>query len=83
MYPLHPATLLPVTANPRVEEQTPAQGAQIRIETSKALLENTNLRVDEILDRVGYNDDSTFRRLFKKHTTLSPHEYRRRFGLKN
>jgi transcriptional regulator GlxA family with amidase domain len=53
---------------------------KMRLEASKALLENTNLRIDQILDRVGYCDDSAFRRLFKKHTTLSPREFRRRFG---
>jgi AraC-like DNA-binding protein len=34
----------------------------VRIEASKALLENTKLRVSEILDRAGYADDSSFRR---------------------
>jgi len=53
---------------------------KVRIETSKALLENTSLRIDEIVDRIGYSDDSAFRRLFKKHTNLSPREYRSRFG---
>ena len=38
-------------------------------------------RVGEIVERVGYADDSTFRRLFRKHTTLSPRNYRQRFGL--
>ena len=54
---------------------------KLRIEASKALLENTQLRVGEIVERVGYADDSTFRRLFRKHTTLSPRNYRQRFGL--
>jgi transcriptional regulator GlxA family with amidase domain len=53
---------------------------KLRIETSKALLENTRLRIDEIVDRVGYTDDGAFRRLFKKHTNMSPREYRIRFG---
>ncbi|MGH8772741.1 MAG: helix-turn-helix domain-containing protein, partial [Burkholderiales bacterium] len=55
---------------------------RIRIEASKALLENTSLRIDEIVDRIGYSDDGAFRRLFKKHTNLSPREYRCRFGAK-
>ncbi|WP_419663956.1 AraC family transcriptional regulator [Desulfosarcina variabilis] len=29
---------------------------------------------------VGYEDSRTFRRLFKKYTSLSPREYRDRFG---
>lgn len=36
-------------------------------ETGKALVANTALRRDEILERVGYTDDSAFRRLFRKH----------------
>jgi transcriptional regulator GlxA family with amidase domain len=54
---------------------------QLRVEMSKALLENTALRMGEILDRIGYNDDSAFRRLFRRHTGLSPREYRKRFGI--
>jgi transcriptional regulator GlxA family with amidase domain len=53
-----------------------------RIETGKALLENTNLRVSDIMTRLGYKDESTFRRNFKKYTSLSPRDYRRRFGIK-
>jgi len=29
--------------------------------------------------RVGYNDDQSFRRLFKKYTGLSPKHYRNKF----
>ena len=55
---------------------------KLRVETGKALLENTALRMDQILERIGYDDDSAFRRLFRKHTSLSPRDYRRRFGVK-
>jgi transcriptional regulator GlxA family with amidase domain len=54
---------------------------KIRIEASKALLENTKLRIDEIVDRVGYTDAGALRRVFKKHTNMSPREYRIRFGV--
>jgi transcriptional regulator GlxA family with amidase domain len=54
---------------------------KLRVETGKALLENTALRMDQVLERIGYDDDSAFRRLFRKHTGLSPREYRRRFGV--
>lgn len=53
---------------------------QLRLEASKALLANSRLNIDQILDRIGYQDDSAFRRLFKRHTNLSPREYRQRFG---
>ena len=55
---------------------------KLRVEAGKALLENTALRMDQILERIGYDDDSAFRRLFRKHTNLSPREYRRRFGVR-
>jgi transcriptional regulator GlxA family with amidase domain len=54
---------------------------KLRVEAAKALLENTRLRMSEVLERVGYGDESTFRRLFKRHTSLSPRDYRRRFGV--
>jgi len=55
---------------------------KIRIETGKALLQNTTLRLSEIMTRLGYEDESTFRRTFKKYTDMSPRDYRRRFGIK-
>ena len=54
---------------------------KLRVEAGKALLENTRLRMSEVLERIGYGDESTFRRLFKRHTSLSPRDYRRRFGV--
>jgi transcriptional regulator GlxA family with amidase domain len=54
---------------------------KVRLEAGKALLESTHLRVDAILERIGYMDASAFRRLFKRHTGLSPSEYRRQFGI--
>jgi transcriptional regulator GlxA family with amidase domain len=53
---------------------------KIRLEAGKALLANSKLRMDQILERIGYQDDSAFRRLFKRHTNLSPREYRQRFS---
>ncbi|MFP5348499.1 MAG: GlxA family transcriptional regulator [Gammaproteobacteria bacterium] len=53
---------------------------KLRLETGKALLANTNYRLTQILERIGYHDESAFRRLFKRATNLSPREYRRRFG---
>src|SRR5581483_8217989 len=44
---------------------------KLRLELGKTLLANTNYRLDQILERVGYHDGSTFRRLFKKYTNLS------------
>lgn len=52
---------------------------KVRIEAAKKLLETTRDKINEITWRIGYEDSSTFRRLFKKHTDLSPREYRDKF----
>ena len=52
-----------------------------RIERSKRLLETTRVSFDEIAHRVGYEDASSFRRLFVRATGISPRDYRRRFGM--
>jgi transcriptional regulator GlxA family with amidase domain len=53
---------------------------RLRLEAAKGLLANSKLRLGQILERIGYHDDSAFRRLFKRRTSLSPREYRQRFG---
>lgn len=52
---------------------------KLRIQKAKDQLENTLASMEEITRRVGYEDSSAFRRLFKRHTSLSPREYRDRF----
>jgi transcriptional regulator GlxA family with amidase domain len=51
----------------------------VRVDVAKLLLETRGLNVDTVGQRVGYRDLSTFRRLFKRETGLSPREYQRRF----
>ena len=51
----------------------------LRVDVAKRLLESPGLKVDAVGERVGYGDLSTFRRLFKRETGLSPREYQRRF----
>lgn len=51
----------------------------VRIEAAKKKLETTSETVEEITRHIGYEDSSTFRRLFKQHTKLSPREYRDKF----
>ncbi|WP_415712768.1 GlxA family transcriptional regulator [Maridesulfovibrio sp.] len=53
---------------------------QLRIEAARHLLEVSSTSVDEITVLVGYDNPSSFRRLFKKMTGLSPREYRSRFS---
>lgn len=52
---------------------------KLRIDEAKKRLENSLESIGEITRRVGYEDDSTFRRLFKRYTSLSPREYRDKF----
>jgi transcriptional regulator GlxA family with amidase domain len=54
----------------------------LRVERAKALLESTHLSFDEIVERCGYSDASSFRKLFKRATTLTPASYRDRFRLR-
>lgn len=51
----------------------------LRIEVAKRLLETGALSVDDVCQRVGYVDLSTFRELFKRKTGLSPRGYQGRF----
>src|ERR1700712_2522975 len=52
----------------------------LRVDVAKRLLESRGLNVDGGSARVGYGGLSTFRRLFKRETGLSPREYQRRFA---
>jgi transcriptional regulator GlxA family with amidase domain len=54
---------------------------RLRIEDAKRRLERTDLSVDEISWRVGYEDPAFFRRLFKRTTGLAPGAYRKRFRI--
>ena len=53
---------------------------RLRAEKAKHLLETTQMAVEEISYEVGYEDSSSFRRLFKKITGLSPGAYRKKFS---
>lgn len=49
---------------------------QLRIDTARDLLQNSNLPIGDVADRVGYKDSAYFSRLFKRTTGISPREYR-------
>jgi two-component system response regulator YesN len=51
---------------------------EIRITKAKELLRMTTLRSADIAYQVGYNDPHYFSSVFKKHTGLSPIEFRSR-----
>ena len=52
----------------------------IRIEKAKELLETGTDSIEEIGHKVGYEDPTSFRRLFKRKAGLSPAAYRRKFA---
>jgi len=52
----------------------------VRIEAAQKYLAETQLNIDDVLLKTGYEDMSAFRRVFKQHTGLTPVEYRRRFA---
>lgn len=52
----------------------------LRIETAKRLLENGRLTIQEIMLESGYEDAIFFRKLFRRHTGVTPTGYRARFG---
>ncbi|QJD84748.1 response regulator transcription factor [Cohnella herbarum] len=52
--------------------------AQLRIERAKRFLVDTNDKVSNIAESVGYVHFSYFAKLFKKMTSLSPQEYRKK-----
>lgn len=57
--------------------------SQLRMEEAKQLLQNTNNPVQEIAHRVGYKDEFTFSKAFKRYSGFSPQIYRQkdRFNL--
>ena len=57
-------------------------GQQLRVERAKALLESTRLSLEDITGRCGYEDVSTFSKVFKRWAQVTPREYRSRFGLR-
>lgn len=51
----------------------------LRIEEAKQLIETETTGIDEIGFKVGYEDPTFFRRLFKRKAGLTPAAYRRKF----
>jgi transcriptional regulator GlxA family with amidase domain len=61
-------------------DETPMAYLQrLRIERAKALLENTLWTPEHIMLQVGYEDISSFRKLFVHYTSLTPKAYRQKF----
>jgi len=52
----------------------------VRIEQAKRLLELGDVTIKSLADQVGYDDISSFTRLFKRATELTPKEYQEKFS---
>ncbi|WP_372872907.1 GlxA family transcriptional regulator [Shewanella sp.] len=64
--------------------ETPVSYIQkLRIDRAKQLLEGTELGLEAIVPQLGYEDVSSFRKLFVQHTSLTPKAYRERFRSRN
>ena len=77
--------LRPVTLSRRFKAATgrvPGDYVQtLRVAAARELLERGDgISVREVCTRAGYEDVAFFRQLFKRHTGLSPAEYRGRFA---
>jgi transcriptional regulator GlxA family with amidase domain len=54
---------------------------KLRVAAAKRLLENDHRGMQEISEAVGYQDVVFFRKIFQRHTGVSPSAYRQKFGL--
>lgn len=60
---------------------TPIEYIQrVRIESAKKKLESTTMTILQVMVSSGYNDDKTFRTLFKRYAGLTPLEYRNKYN---
>lgn len=50
---------------------------RIRIEEAKRLLRMTTMPISDVANAVGYDDAMQFSKIFRKHTGVSPSEYRK------
>jgi transcriptional regulator GlxA family with amidase domain len=51
-----------------------------RIARARELLESSTLPLDRIVEQCGYEDVSSFRKLFARDVGMTPRDYRQRFG---
>ncbi len=53
---------------------------RVRVETARRLLETTGLPVERVAEAAGFGTPEALRRAFARRVSLSPREYRARFG---
>ncbi len=65
----------------KATQNTPFEYIQrVKVEVAKKSFESSPLNINQVMYNVGYNDEKSFRKIFKKYTGLSPLEYRRKFN---
>jgi transcriptional regulator GlxA family with amidase domain len=52
----------------------------LRVSSAREMLEHSELPIQKVCARVGYEDAAFFRNLFKRHTGMTPVQYRERFA---
>ncbi|HET9718352.1 MAG TPA: helix-turn-helix domain-containing protein [Pseudolabrys sp.] len=52
----------------------------LRVSAAKEMLETGNTSIQAVCSKIGYEDIGFFRNLFKRHTGMTPGEYRDRFS---
>ena len=52
----------------------------LRVSAARSLLETGTAPVQKVAESVGYEDAASFRQIFKRHTGMTPADYRSRFG---
>ncbi len=74
-------TISPRTLGRRLQERGTSYQKilnDVRAELARDYLKKTNLSIDQISELIGFTETTTFRRAFKKWTSISPSEYRKR-----
>ena len=65
----------------KATHNTPIEYIQrLRVENAKKKLESTTMSIMQVMVNSGYNDDKTFRTLFKRYAGLTPLEYRNKYN---
>ena len=54
---------------------------RVKIEAAKKELEKGLKTINEVMYEVGYSDSKSFREIFKKYTSMSPMDYKKKYNL--
>ena len=52
----------------------------VRIEKAKELLSNTDLKIHQICENIGYKTTAHFAKVFKANTGLTPSDYKKNYS---